>query len=454
MATQRKNSKSVLRYPNIVLLSWHDTGRHLGCYGHKTVATPHLDLLAEKSLRLTNAYACAPVCGPSRTGMLTGRYPNSNGMYGQCHEGWTLNDDEEHLAGRLRRMGYACCVAGFQHEARMVDVEGLGFDAAVANVPEEGRWFPPVPRASRVVEAGLEWMDRGDVGQPRYLQIGFWETHRPYLEPAIRPDDSLGVEVPDYITDTPTARNDFAELQGAIRAADAALGQLVAGLKHRGLWENTLFIFVTDHGLAVPRAKLTGYDPGLEIAMLCHWPKHIQPGTHSGLVSNVDLLPTLSDWMGLGRDPRWQGQSFAELPATEARKGIFACCYEGDLRILRTDRYKLIRNLSKLRQYRCPVDLDDAGHFVLQRERGCKPVSELELYDLVEDRLETVNLVDSPAHRGVLEELEAELLQWMRDSSDPALEGPMWAPRWKQFLKSIQSRAGSANQRAGHEFVD
>lgn len=432
--------------PNIVIVSWHDTGRHFGCYGIDTVSTPNVDRLAAEGLRLSNAYTCSPVCGPSRGAAMTGRYPTCNGLYGQPHEEWNINPDEQHLAQRLKDIGYRTCVCGFQHETAKGGEPELGFEEVRANRPEKGIWFPPVPRASKVVDAGLDWLDEQTGGgkAPCYLQIGFWETHRPYIGPGIKPDDSRGITVPPYLVDTPEAQRDCAQLQGSVKAADEAVGRLLDGLDKRGLKENTLVVFWIDHGLPLPRAKLTGYDPGLEIAMIMRWPGRIQPGVSDRLVSNVDLLPTLAELTDLPHDERWQGMSFADAcgPAYHGappREEIYACCYMGDLRMIHTDRWKLIRNLEKLRGYKAPVDLNGAGHYVVQKDKGLRKVAPVELYDLENDPLEQRDLSDKPEYADQLKALDARLIQWMRDCDDPALKGPTLWPRWRAFLDEVSS---------------
>lgn len=427
--------------PNLVVVSWHDVGRQLGAYGAETVRTPRVDAFADEAMVFDQAFTTAPVCGPSRSSMLTGLYPTSNGMYGQCHEGYRFKPGVRHLAARLRERGYATGVAGFQHEAVRGEASALGFDAVLADRPEEGIWFPPVPRAEKVVDAALGWLDEARP-QPFYLQVGFWEAHRPYLGPGVEPDDPDGVTIPPFIAETPFARKDFAQFQGAVRAADEAFGKLLDGLEARGLEENTLVVFWTDHGIPVPRAKLTGYDPGLEIAWMLRWPGHVRPGRSERLVSNVDFLPTLHELFGWAPDPAFQGRSFADacgdFEGAPPRDAVFAAVYYGDLRVIRTRTHKLIRNLDKLREYVVPVDLEDAGHYVLQREKGMRKVEPVECYNLAVDPLEQTNLFGRPEHADTVARLRRELLAWMRSCDDPALAGPTLTPQWADFLEEVQ----------------
>src|SRR5690242_17941013 len=93
--------------PNIVQITCHDLGRHLGSYGNPTVRTPHLDALAANGVRFTSAFCTSPGCSPSRSALATGRYPHANGVMGLAHDGfgWDLNPGERHIAALLAAHG-------------------------------------------------------------------------------------------------------------------------------------------------------------------------------------------------------------------------------------------------------------------------------------------------------------------------------------------------------------
>ena len=92
---------------------------------------------------------------------------------------------------------------------------------------------------------------------------------------------------------------------------DAAVGRVLAGLRDLGLEEDTLVLFTTDHGVALPRAKCSLYDPGLETALIVRYPARGWRGgrTIEALTANVDLFPTLLEWLGLPVEARVQGRS-------------------------------------------------------------------------------------------------------------------------------------------------
>ena len=103
--------------PNILLMTSHDTGRHIGCYGVNTVRTENLDTLASQGAMFRNYFCASPMCSPSRGAAMTGRYPQTNGMMGLCHAVWmwSLNDPRQHLFWVLREAGYDTALIGHHH---------------------------------------------------------------------------------------------------------------------------------------------------------------------------------------------------------------------------------------------------------------------------------------------------------------------------------------------------
>ncbi|MCI0476474.1 MAG: sulfatase-like hydrolase/transferase, partial [Anaerolineales bacterium] len=246
---------------NLILIDCHDLGQHLGCYGWTSVPSPNLNALAEQGARFANSFCAAPQCSPSRAALYIGRYPHANGMFGLAHPpfNWRMYPDEVHLARLLRDAGYATTHIGTQHvTAHTVEaVKELGF--AVVH---------PADNAADVAERAVAFLSQ-EPRQPFFLNIGFVEPHRDQngLFKYATPDTTLGVQVPPYLPQSDAARGEFAELQGAIRAVDTAVGKIWATLNAVGLARDTWFIFTTDHGLAMPRAKCTLYDPGLQTAL-------------------------------------------------------------------------------------------------------------------------------------------------------------------------------------------
>jgi len=223
--------------PNLLLILCHDLGRHLPAYGVATVTCPALDRLASESFVATHAFSTAPQCSPSRASLFTGRYPHCTGMMGLTHCGWDLHPSERHLAGVLREAGYDCALAGIQHETQRPAEMGyeLLTSAHTDVAPYHSRLM-----AHAVADTATAWLaDPRRQTRPFYLQVGFEEAHRLPGHPAggfgFGPDSRAGVMIPAYLQDTPEARQDFADFQGALSVLDRAVGRLLVALANAGL---------------------------------------------------------------------------------------------------------------------------------------------------------------------------------------------------------------------------
>jgi arylsulfatase A-like enzyme len=221
---------------------------------------------------------------------------------------WDLHPEERHLARVLTDAGYETHLFGLQHVS--VDSERLGF----SELHGYNRVLRCHDRAlGASVSARVEDFLRTSLtNRPLYVEINLEESHRPYDQGGATPDEATGVFVPPYLPAGPESYGEMAALQGAIHQADAAVGRILAALGEAGVRDNTLIVFAADHGLAMPRAKCTLYDVGIEIALLIRW---IEGGIMGGrvvtdLISMVDVLPTLLEAVGVARPKTVQGQSF------------------------------------------------------------------------------------------------------------------------------------------------
>src|SRR5690554_1143196 len=108
---------------NILYIHTHDTGRYIKPYGY-SIPTPNLMRFAEQGTLFRQAYCTSSTCTPSRSALLTGRYPHSNGMIGLAHRGFSIHDYDQHLARFLGRHGYETVLCGEQHEAAQTEILG------------------------------------------------------------------------------------------------------------------------------------------------------------------------------------------------------------------------------------------------------------------------------------------------------------------------------------------
>ena len=119
-----------MKQPNILLITCHDLGDYLGCYG-TPVGTPNIDSLSRNGVQLCNHFSTAPICSPARGSILTGCYPHTNGLMGLVHRGWELNVGQcPTIPAVLRNNGWNTALFGFQHES--IEPKTLGYDEVFA----------------------------------------------------------------------------------------------------------------------------------------------------------------------------------------------------------------------------------------------------------------------------------------------------------------------------------
>jgi arylsulfatase A-like enzyme len=267
-----------------------------------------------------------------------------------------------------------------------------------------------------------------------YIEINLAETHRPYPQP---PSDPV-VEVPRFLDDTPEARSELAALQAAIETMDVAAGRVLAALEVAGRAENAIVVFTTDHGVAMPRAKCTLYDPGIEVALIMRWPGRDLRGVREDLVSNIDVLPTLLEAAGIEIPGEVQGRSL--LDDDRPREAIFAektfHSYYDPMRAIRTQRHKLIRNFETAFRVEVPGDIQTGAIFRADPGRySTDRPAVVELYDLEADPLEQHNLAGRDDIDEVERELNERLWAWMEETDDPLLKGPVASPRYRLAME-------------------
>jgi len=432
-----------VRQPNILYLHSHDTGRFIQPYGHQ-VPTPNIQRLADQGLLFRKAYCAAPTCSGSRSALLTGQFPHSNGMMGLAHRGFELNDYGHHIVHTLRAAGYWSGLIGEQHLSK--DPEMLGYDHVVESDTNHVDYVAP---------AAVELIAKAPP-QPFFLSVGFFETHREYFEPtSVR--DALYSLPPDNLPDTPETRRDMASYKASARSLDQGVGSVLNALDEHDLADDTLVILTTDHGLAFPGAKGTLYDRGIGVLLIMRGPG----GAHGGRVSNalvsqVDLFPTICELAGIEPPARLQGRSLLPVMRREAEEvndAVFAeltfhAAYE-PVRAVRTERWKYIRRFGdRLRPVLPNVDDSPTKDLLLADGWGDVELPREALHDLRFDPVEAHNLIDAPHCAAIADELRGRLDTWMRETEDPLLDGPVPAPEGAELNSPDQ--VSPAEPAGGH----
>lgn len=430
------------RPPNIVIVTTDDQGLQAGCYGDPLAVTPNLDGLAAAGTLFERGYTTQASCSPARASLLTGLYPHQNGQIGLAgqHPEFRVKDGTPTLSTLLRNAGYKTGILGKLHlspgDAFPFDFAWPGGSQAMAT------------RKVRTVAAKVaEFLDGPAKDKPFFLYVNYFDPHRPFDQDA---DQTQGLPEKPYAPDEvkPLAylgmdgkppRAEAAAYYNSIRRMDTGLGLLFDVLKERDRWDDTLVIFVSDHGPPFARAKTTVYEAGIHIPFIVRWPGVSVPGTRTGaFASLVDIMPTVLDAAGI-KPPDMAGRSLRPVLGGDVpddwRKLLFteytahAPEHFAPRRTVRDERFKLIHNL--LPDHPNPVpyqgstrpgrgnQLDPAFEAAY---RTMEKPPEWELYDLVSDPFELTNLIDEPAKQEEFVRLKAGLLAWREETNDPLLD--------------------------------
>jgi arylsulfatase A-like enzyme len=442
----------------VVLMSDDHARWALNCYGNHEVLTPTMDFLAGGA-KMDRAYTPTPVCSPARASFFTGRTPSQHGVHDYIAEWWGTGRDHPGLAGQynlgelLQQGGYHTGLVGKWH------CGGGGGDRGVQ--PGFDRWFSfhegvQTPhfgdmrfndqgrvvelhghRSTFVTDRAIEFLRQRPAEKPFFLFCGYVSTHTPHAQqPERLVSHYRGARFADIPTDqaipaayhaNPTVkppadenqrREGLAQYYASVTLVDEQAGRILDELDNLGLSDDTLVVYVSDHGdmrghhglqgkgnATVPQNLL---EESIRVPMLLRWPGRIQPGTVcEAFVDHCDLFATLLDASGVSisdairREIHSPGRSFLPMLQGERQEWRDAqFCEYGNARMIRTGRHKFIR------RYRGPN-----GRF------------SDELYDLSADPLETTNLIDDPAQAAAIAALGKRLDDYFAEYEIPGRSG-------------------------------
>jgi arylsulfatase A len=316
------NAADSARRPNVIVILTDDQGSvDAGCYGTKDLETPNIDALAARGLRFTQFYAAAPVCAPSRGGLLTGRYPLRNGVVTNGH---VLADGETTMAEVFHQAGYATALVGKWHLGEKPGPNGQGFDHAFGHLggcidnyshffywsgPNRhdlqrngrevflpGQFFPDlmVNEAAKFIEAHRQ--------QPFFLYFAMNMPHYPYQG---------DVRWLEHYKSLAYPRNLYAAF---VSTLDERIGKLLAKLDALKLRDDTIICFQSDHGHSTEErahfgggsagpyrgAKFSLFEGGIRVPAIISWPGHLPAGEVRGQAAHsCDWLPTVAELAGV-----------------------------------------------------------------------------------------------------------------------------------------------------------
>lgn len=435
---------------NILYLHTHDTGRLISAYGYD-MPTPHYQAFCDDSLLFQNAFSVAPTCSPSRAGLLTGVFPHQNGMLGLAQRGFHINR-KMHLAEILRTNGYHTSLCGVQHEIGYYTEheKAIGTIGYIEDLSADNTHYSETDLVywdRRNAHKLCKWLGKWQEETPFFVSYGMHATHRRYPE---NQQPTSKSRPPLNIPNTPETREDYARFQTSASMADENIGMIIKALQENGLYEKTIIILTTDHGIAYPFAKCSLHDEGLGVLLAVRVPgMKCQGKSFEGLISQVDILPTLFDLVGIEKPEYLMGRSFADLFAGKECQGDEAVFGEINyhtsyepVRSVRTKRYKYIRYFDTEYDQVNYSNIDNSPIKDLLRKNGLSEIRKPAeaLYDTYYDRFETNNVIAEPRYATVAGEMRKRLADFMQRTKDPLLQGPIAVqPEWKVNKKECWS---------------
>lgn len=479
---------------NILFIITDDESPTLGCYGDPVAVTPSIDMIARDGLIFRNAFATTASCSASRSVVMSGLHNHRNGQFGHQHHFHKFASFHDVVSLALPRViartGYRTAQIGKYHVA-----------------PESVYHFETYIKgnsrnAVQMADASREFLTDATDDRPFFLYYATSDPHRgggtdQDSELDLKPDlfgnkkhdgaypgvkevfyDPADVAVPTFLPDTLETREELAQYYQSCSRVDQGVGRLVQILKDADLYDKTLIVFTSDHGMAFAGGKTTVYEGGLRVPMVVRDPYQPKRGVESdALISHIDITPTLLDFAGgLNRktngpknptdakkfwadrneavkDNRngnlpfdsYHGKSWLHClakPEEAHHDTIFASHTFHEIqmyypmRVVRDGKYKLIWNIAHPLPYPFASDLWAASSWQAQWAKGKDAPygnmtvgryvqrPEFELFDIAADPDETTNLADSPGHADVLETYKGKLKQMQKKMQDP------WIMKW------------------------
>ncbi|MCB1278651.1 sulfatase [Prosthecobacter sp.] len=438
--------------PNLLIVTVDDMScDSVGVYGCKLPDTsPNMDKLAGQSLRFNYAHVVVGNCMPSRNVMWSGRYPHNNRIQG--FRSMSKNDKDYPVLGDIMKdAGY---FIGIRHKvSHSTPYSPFPWDLILGeekkdDVKNPASWGKAATQGIEAAKAA---------GKPFCLLLNIADPHKPFYAEGGKgqtvPDDNVPskvftpeeVPVPGFLPDDPVVRKELSHYYSSVRRADDSLGMILAALKASGEDENTIIVFLSDHGMPLPFAKTQLYHHSTRTPLMIRWPGVTKPGAvdDTNMVSTVDLLPTLLDMVGVAKPDGFDGRSFAPLLKGESQDGrdmVFKSYDENSggqrtpMRAVQTKDFVYIFNpwsngtrvmtgatagTSTCRQMRVLAKTNEqiAARIDLFDHR----VPE-EAYEVRYDPDALTNLIADPAHAKEVTALEKAMEDWMVRVKDPLLE--------------------------------
>jgi N-sulfoglucosamine sulfohydrolase len=410
--------------------------------------TPHMDSLAARGTRFEYAYIQSPSCTPSRNVLHTGHYPHNNGVQGF----YSVDFPQDTLPEALRKNGYYTGIILKVEDSTPTNNVKRYWDY-VKNYPKGTARSPYSIREAftQLIEGA------GKSGKPFYANVNVKDPHLPFYRgkltkegfdqtPPTRIVRQDEVSIPGFLPQHENFKEEVTDYYNTVRRGDDCVGQALSVLEESGLMENTLIIFLSDHGMSFPFAKSNLYPNGVRTPWIVVWPNKVEAGKvdSTNLISAIDLMPTILEATQTEAPGPLAGRSILPLLNGESQNGrdhVFVEHNEGPsadprpMRAIHTKEYVYVFNAWGTgdyhaifesrwwRSYRTFSELAKKDPAAQERFNFLMYRTVEELYDVQKDPYALNNLIDDPKYAEVVDDLRAKLQEWMEETNDYALEG-------------------------------
>ncbi|MCH2208043.1 MAG: sulfatase [Lentisphaerales bacterium] len=411
--------------PNILWFVVEDMSSHFAYNGEKSVNTPHVDRLAREGTIFSNAYVTAPVCSTSRSAMITGMYQTTIGAH---HHRSSQGEEKIHLPKHVKTVPELFKEAGYY----------------TCNGSAEGkvgkRDYNFVHDYKKMYD-GADWSGK-KVGQPFFAQVQLKggkrrnQVKKDIIKKLYDPVKVGYFELPPYYAPIKEVEEDWAAYLNTVQFVDLQVGKILERLEKENELDNTLIIFMTDHGVSHVRGKQFCYDEGAKVPFIVWAPKKIKAALRDELILHIDMAATSLHFAGIDIPDYMQARTLFGKQAKEREYIVSArdrCDETVDrIRGVRKGSFKYIRNFYPERPYLQPCAYKDAKVFMQPLKdyyaagkmnsiqalafQSTRPAEEL--YELNNDQWEIKNLAGDKAYEDKLVEMRELLNKWVKESHD------------------------------------
>ena len=459
---------------NLLLITADDLNcSSVGAYGCKVKnTTPNIDKLAASGIRFDYAHVTVAVCQPSRGAWMTGRYPHNSGVEGfqkapkRIPALYTVLKKNGYHVGMLGKVGHSTPVMPFQFDM-VHDWDKL----AMGRDPKKyARYFREFLAAAKADD------------KPFFMMANSHDPHRPFsgsdqekgkfkstFKTLAKPSKVFTpkeVSIPGFLPELPEVRKEMAEYFSSVRRCDDTVGAILAELDNAGVADNTLVMFMSDNGMALPFAKTNCYFHSSRTPWIVRFPGVAKPGvdtTH--FLGGIDVMPTMLDAAGIKAPDGVDGRTVLPVLRGETqagRKYVFTQFHETSgkrrfpMRAIHSKKFGYLfspwsdgktafKNESQSgRTWKAMTKAAAKDPAIAARVKLFSYRTVEEFYDFENDPNALNNLIDDPKYKQQIDTMRARLLAEMKKTGDPAamaLADPTCEETRKKFMADQAKRS-------------